>query len=268
LEEFIRKLNLKNVKFYAHSIRSNCIFHNDDSATLSFYIYSRRYICFSARCGAKGDFEDLEKIYGIKISKYIEPADEKVETKVIPKYRLAIYEHAYGFRGLSDDEIRKWDIRKYNDNRILIPIFNERDDLIGAAFYNAESIPRYKFTRGLPRNSLLYGMNMVISGGHKDIAIVEGMADCWNLWRHGIPAVATLGARLSNGQCKLLYENVDKVTIWYDNDDAGRNGAIEAYKKLIKVMDDTYMVRYCGQWPKDPGESDATTINRMWSQRV
>ena len=67
------------------------------------------------------------------------------------------------------------------------------------------------------------------------VVLTEGIWDCEKVMQAGYPAVASFGCHLSDIQLgKLLSKYPVCTYIMYDGDQAGLDGAIAAYRKIIK----------------------------------
>jgi DNA primase len=115
--------------------------------------------------------------------------------------------------------------------------------------------PKYLYTEGFPKTSLLFGAcdldpGMIQSQG---IVLVEGSFDRINLWLCEIPnTVATLGTGISEIQARLVERfRPPVVYLMFDRDTSGVHGIEIARRRLPKSN-----LRIC-RYPKgkfDPGE--------------
>ena len=78
----------------------------------------------------------------------------------------------------------------------------------------------FKNTPKLPKSKILFNLHRVRTSG--TAYVVESSFDAIKLHQQGIPAVATLGANVSNKQCDILLKYFNQVIVIGDNDDAGK----------------------------------------------
>lgn len=127
-------------------------------------------------------------------------------------------------------------------NRVIFPIFNTRNKVIGFGGRDLGSDgPKYLNS---PESSVfskknnLYGLNIT----RKDIdnkrcaIMVEGYMDLVSLYRNGITNVAaSLGTALTENQCRLLSRYADRVILAYDADSAGQKAALRGIEMIHKA---------------------------------
>ena len=115
----------------------------------------------------------------------------------------------------------------------------------------------FKNTPGLPKGKILFNLHRVKSSG--TVYVVESSFDAIRLDQIGFPAVATLGANVSNSQTRLLEKYFTNVVLIADNDDAGsimKDKLIEKLGSLITVirLDKNY---------KDIGDMEDAEIKKL-----
>ncbi len=126
-------------------------------------------------------------------------------------------------------------------NRIIIPIFNENNKVIGfggRTITNEE--PKYlnsPETLVFNKGSILYGLNCAKDEIKKSgyVILTEGYFDVISAHNHGLlNTVATLGTALTPHQARLLgkYTETKKVCLCMDSDNAGKK-AVESIFRLI-----------------------------------
>jgi DNA primase len=64
------------------------------------------------------------------------------------------------------------------------------------------------------------------------VVLVEGAPDALRVMEAGYPAVASLGAELTEVQAEKLAGLNKQVLVAFDNDEAGREGAVKAITRL------------------------------------
>lgn len=125
-------------------------------------------------------------------------------------------------------------------NRIMFPIFNINDKVIGfgARRITEDVNPKYLNTSDTliyNKSKNLYSLNVARRAKKSEIILVEGYMDVITVVKYGIQNVtATLGTALTSDQAKLLKRYFNEVIICYDSDDAG----LEAKKRAILILRD------------------------------
>ena len=115
----------------------------------------------------------------------------------------------------------------------------------------------FKNTPGLPKGKILFNLHRIKSSG--TVYVVESSFDAIRLDQVGFPAVATLGANVSNSQIRLLEKYFTNVVLIADNDEAGsimKDKLIEKLGSLITVirLDKNY---------KDIGDMEDAEIKKL-----
>jgi DNA primase len=115
----------------------------------------------------------------------------------------------------------------------------------------------FKNTPGLPKGKILFNLHRVKTSGI--VYVVESSFDAIRLDQVGFPAVATLGANVSNSQIRLLEKYFTSVVLIADNDEAGnimKDKLIEKLGSLVTVirLDKKY---------KDIGDMDDEEIKKL-----
>lgn len=133
-------------------------------------------------------------------------------------------------------------------NRIIFPIFNIRDEIIGFGGRNlGEYGPKYlnsKETLVYHKKESLYALNIAkkhVQNG--DIFLVEGYMDVISLHQNDYPnTIATLGTALTLEQAKLISRYASLVYILYDSDSAGRKATLKALDILLETGIDARVI--------------------------
>lgn len=140
----------------------------------------------------------------------------------------------------------------FSKGRVLFPLRNESGEILGfagGAVNEGVKGPKYLFTKGLKKGSILYRSNSAFENLQKSrdeltsLYICEGLFDALRLESLGYAAVAILGASLSAEQTKLIcslslkMKEALHVYLFLDNDNAGIIAAENAIKSLLKSSD-------------------------------
>jgi DNA primase len=197
----------------------------------------------------------------------IRPSELRYES-FLPKEGMEFLES----RGISGSAIAKWGIGwSTTDARIVIPAEDERGRirfLIKRAV-KPHDWPKYLYTEGFPKTSLLFGAcridpGMVRSHG---IALVEGAFDTIVLDSFGIvPVGGILGTGISDQQVAIIAKlRPKRIYHFFDRDTAGISNIQIAAKKLRKYPQ--FVCRY----PKgkyDPAELVAPEAQRSIERAI
>ena len=120
--------------------------------------------------------------------------------------------------------------REFYDDRLIIPVIQGRR-LVGWQARRCKDLPKdkYKYLNSdVKKSACLYNRDVAMF--YRDIAIVEGVTDCWRI---GPDCVATFGKDASNIQIELLkalWGFSGSAVVCYDTDDA------TAVKKQIRLV--------------------------------
>jgi len=115
----------------------------------------------------------------------------------------------------------------------------------------------FKNTPKLPKSKVLFNLHRVRNAG--TVYVVESSFDAIKLHQQGIPAVATLGANVSNKQCDLLLKYFNQVIVIGDNDEAGK---MMGEKVLTKVGSRGIIITLPERF-KDVGELTTEDITKL-----
>ncbi len=119
--------------------------------------------------------------------------------------------------------------------------YSEKQDMVTVPVHSPDGIPvgfvgrsiegkEFKNTPGLPKSKTLFNLNRVKTADK--VYIVESSFDAIRLDQIGFPAVATLGANVSNIQIELLQKYFNNIIVIADNDEAGGNMKSKILEKL------------------------------------
>jgi DNA primase len=119
--------------------------------------------------------------------------------------------------------------------------YSEKQDMVVVPVHSPDGMPlgfvgrsiegkEFKNTPGLPKSKVLFNLHRVKSSDK--VYIVESSFDAIRLDQVGFPAVATLGANVSNTQTELLQKYFNNIIVIADNDEAGGNMKDRIIEKL------------------------------------
>lgn len=175
-------------------------------------------------------------------------------------------------RGFVDSSVARFSLGWDQDSkRIVIPA----DDLEGVRrFLIRRAIkdrqwPKYLYTEGFPKTSLLYGAcrldrDRVRSDG---LVLVEGSVDAIKNHQHGLTnTAATLGTGLSVEQRDIIARlRPKRVVLMFDKDAAGIRSIVIARDMLKNYP--LYVIRY-PRGKSDPGELSREEAQRQYDRAV
>lgn len=146
----------------------------------------------------------------------------------------------------------------YYRGRIIIPLQDKFGDLISfeAGDVTGAAEKKKLYPRGTPKNRLLFNDYSVSSDY---VWLVEGVWDAVRLWSFGEPAVAIMGAFLSDHQASRIINKYQKVFLMFDGDDAGKKATDAAYQILSPYLD----VIPAELWFGDPDELTLTEFREL-----
>jgi DNA primase len=119
--------------------------------------------------------------------------------------------------------------------------YSEKQDMVTVPVHSPDGMPvgfvgrsiegkDFKNTPGLPKAKTLFNLNRVKTADK--VYVVESSFDAIRLDQVGFPAVATLGANVSNIQIELLQKYFNNIIVIADNDEAGGNMKTKIMEKL------------------------------------
>ena len=125
-------------------------------------------------------------------------------------------------------------------NRIIFPIFNVRDEVIGfgGRIIDPEDKPKYlnsPETLIFSKKHVLYGLNWARKSmrASEEAVVVEGYTDVISAHKHGLNNfVASLGTSFTEQQAELLNRYAERVYIAFDADSAGDSATLRGLEIL------------------------------------
>jgi DNA primase len=127
----------------------------------------------------------------------------------------------YSGRLITEDSVKKFALGfSEKQDMVTIPVHSPDGMEIGFVGRSIEG-KEFKNTPGLPKSKTLFNLHRVKTSSK--VYVVESSFDAIRLDQCGFPAVATLGANVSNIQTDLLQKYFNNVIVIADNDEAGGN---------------------------------------------
>jgi DNA primase len=148
--------------------------------------------------------------------------------------------------------------------------YSEKQDMVTVPVHSPDGMPvgfvgrsiegkEFKNTPGLPKAKTLFNLNRVKTSNK--VYVVESSFDAIRLDQCGLPAVATLGANVSNAQIELLQKYFNDIIVIADNDEAGGN----MKTKIIEKLGSRVSVIKLDKKYKDIGDLDDNDILNLRS---
>jgi len=127
----------------------------------------------------------------------------------------------YSGRLITEASVKKFQLGfSEKQDMVTIPVHSPDGMEIGFVGRSVEG-KEFKNTPGLPKAKTLFNLNRVKTANK--VYVVESSFDAIRLDQCGFPAVATLGANVSNYQTDLLQKYFNEIYVIADNDEAGGN---------------------------------------------
>jgi len=136
----------------------------------------------------------------------------------------------YSGRLVSEDSVKKFGLGfSEKQDMVTIPVHSPDGTEVGFVGRSIEG-KDFKNTPGLPKSKVLFNLHRVKTSSK--VYVVESSFDVIRLDQCGFPAVATLGANVSNFQTDLLQKYFNNIIVIADNDEAGGNMKTKIVERL------------------------------------
>lgn len=163
----------------------------------------------------------------------------------------------YSGRLITEDSVKKFNLGfSEKQDMVTIPVHSPDGIEVGFVGRSVEG-KDFKNTPGLPKSKVLFNLHRVKTAGR--VYVVESSFDAIRLDQCGFPAVATLGANVSNYQTDLLQKYFNEIYIVADNDEAGGN----MKDKLIERLGSRVSVITLDKQYKDIGDMTDDAIKNI-----
>ena len=160
-------------------------------------------------------------------------------------------------RSISNDSVIKFSLG-YSDKQDMVTIPVESPDGMFVGFVGRSVEGKdFKNTPGLPKSKVLFNLHRVKNSDK--VYIVESSFDAIRLDQCGMPAVATLGANVSNFQVDLLKKYFNNIILLADNDEAGGN----MRERLTEKLGSRISVININEKYKDIGDMEDDAIKSL-----
>jgi DNA primase len=163
----------------------------------------------------------------------------------------------YSGRLITEDSVKKFALGfSEKQDMVTIPVHSPDGMEIGFVGRSIEG-KEFKNTPGLPKSKTLFNLNRVKTADR--VYVVESSFDAIRLDQCGFPAVATLGANVSNMQTDLLQKYFNNVIVIADNDEAGGN----MKDKIVERLGNRVSVVKLDKQYKDIGDMSDEAIKNI-----
>ncbi len=140
----------------------------------------------------------------------------------------------YSGRLITEASVKKFQLGfSEKQDMVTIPVHSPDGMEVGFVGRSVEG-KDFKNTPGLPKSKVLFNLHRVKTSSK--VYVVESSFDAIRLDQCGFPAVATLGANVSNIQVELLKKYFNSIYIIADNDEAGGNMKDRLLEKLGSIV--------------------------------
>lgn len=163
----------------------------------------------------------------------------------------------YRFRNIFEESVKKFSLG-YSENQdmVTIPVTSPDGMMLGFVGRSIEG-KEFKNTVGLPKSKTMFNLSKVKTS--RKVYVVESSFDAIRLDQVGMPAVASLGANISNRQIDLLSKYFNDINVIADNDEAGGGMA----KRLQERLPERVSVIQLDKQYKDIGDMDDDSIKEL-----
>lgn len=152
---------------------------------------------------------------------------KRLNTQALESPRAMRY---FAGRLITEDSVKKFNLG-YSEKQDMVTIPVHSPDGIEVGFVGRSIDGKdFKNTPGLPKSKILFNLHRIKTSSR--VYVVESSFDAIRLDQCGFPAVATLGANVSNVQIDLLQKYFNDIIIIADNDEAGGNMRDRIVEKL------------------------------------
>jgi DNA primase len=166
---------------------------------------------------------------------YKKPEYVAFDELMIKRLNAQAMESPRATRYFSGRQISQESMRKFllgfseKQDMVTVPVHAPDGMLVGFVGRSIEG-KEFKNTPGLPKGKTLFNLHRTKTADR--VYVVESSFDAIRLDQCGFPAVATLGANVSNFQIDLLQKYFNNIIVIADNDEAGGNMKTRIQEKL------------------------------------
>ncbi len=261
-----------------------CPFHNNsrspageiDKKSGFFFCFSCQHVCdlteFIMHTSGRSYFEAIRYVKSKEVA--IDIQDE-ISKQLIIKPDYVQYDQVlikrlnqqalespramryYAGRSISESSVKKFQLGfSEKQDMVTIPVHSPDGIEVGFVGRSVEG-KEFKNTPGLPKSKVLFNLHRVKTSSK--VYVVESSFDAIRLDQVGFPAVATLGANVSNVQTELLQKYFNNIIVIADNDEAGGN----MKSKIVERLGSRVSVIKLDKQYKDIGDMSDEAIKNL-----
>lgn len=261
-----------------------CPFHNNsrspageiDKKSGFFFCFSCQHVCdlteFIMHTSGRSYFEAIRYVKSKEVA--IDIQDE-ISKQLIVKPDYVQYDQVlikrlnqqalespramryYAGRSISESSVKKFQLGfSEKQDMVTIPVHSPDGIEVGFVGRSVEG-KEFKNTPGLPKSKVLFNLHRVKTSSK--VYVVESSFDAIRLDQVGFPAVATLGANVSNVQTELLQKYFNNIIVIADNDEAGGN----MKSKIVERLGSRVSVIKLDKQYKDIGDMPDEAIKNL-----
>ena len=204
-----------------------------DLVELIMHMSGRTYFESVRFIKSKEQTNNLEQ--DINKALYVKPDYLQFDELMLKRLNLQAIGSPRALRYFDSRLINELSIKKFmlgfseKQDMVTIPIHSPDGMAVGFVGRSIEG-KEFKNTPGLPKAKTLFNLHRVKIADK--VYVVESSFDAIRLDQVGFPAVATLGANVSNMQVELLQKYFNNIIVIADNDEAGGNMKDKIMEKL------------------------------------
>ncbi len=261
-----------------------CPFHNNsrspageiDKKSGFFFCFSCQHICdlteFIMHTSGRSYFEAVRYIKSKEVAIDIE---DEISKQLIVKPDYVQYDQVL-IKRLNQQALESPRAMRYYNGRLIQESsvkkfqlgFSEKQDMVTIPVHSPDGMEvgfvgrsiegkEFKNTPGLPKSKVLFNLHRVKTSSK--VYVVESSFDAIRLDQAGFPAVATLGANVSNVQTELLQKYFNNIIVIADNDEAGGN----MKSKIVERLGSRVSVIKLDKQYKDIGDMPDEAIKNL-----
>lgn len=261
------------VATHGEEVQCICPWHDDHSGHL--YVNARKGLYLCHVCGEKGNLaSDFRPplLETREIRDMLDAASTPVHPpRVHPEGWLKRFDAPTEYwtetRGLPKDVVERYRLGfDPLSGRVTLPVRDLHGALLGVSYRRLDGgHPKYLDPPRYAKGKHLWGAWLV--GGVSTLALTEGQVDTMRCAASRVPAVATMGARITRDQVRVLQHlNISKVVALMDNDNAGRKATVQ-----IATMLEGSGIQFAAGWyrsywlgVKDPDGLSPQRLRKMF----
>lgn len=210
-----------------------CPSHDDRSPSARVNAKTGKWVCMV--CHAKGSISNFRIDVDDQLLMIKNALDHEERRTYQESWwdRFDSFRHPYWQSRFADEAIDLYRLGYDADkDKPCYPLWSDDGMIIGPVYRNLDGLgPKYRYPFGANTSELLFGIRELQQSS--TLVLVEGAMDVVAVREAGCDAVGSYGSVLYNSQVSLLQRiGAQRVLVAYDDDFAGREGAVAAVREL------------------------------------